>query len=107
MAEARTVPVHDGRLHMTVVDFACPGDELPWHEHGENEAHYSIVARGCVQVFGPGWQRTHHAGDVFRFKPGERHRIVAVEHESRVVNVRYGEVKASAAPAAWPDNFVF
>lgn len=79
-----------GRLVGSIYDFPEIGDVLPMHSHTENDVHISIVARGSFKTHGIGWERISHAGDVLDWKPGDPHEFVALEANSRLVNIVKG-----------------
>jgi quercetin dioxygenase-like cupin family protein len=75
----------------TIYDFPEAGDELPIHIHAHpGENHITIVARGCFRIEGhPDHAgRILTAGDVADWPLGVAHGFVALEPNSRLVNVR-------------------
>lgn len=76
----------NGRLY----DFHLQDDILPMHNHGAKDVHITIVARGSFKVRGFDWERVVTAGDVLDFQPGDTHEFVALENNSRIVNIIKG-----------------
>lgn len=79
-----------GKLVGTIYDFPEVGDVLPMHTHTEENVHISVVARGSFRAHGTGWSRVVGAGDVLDWRPGDPHEFVALEANSRLVNVVKG-----------------
>ena len=85
-------PLLLGKLVGTIYDFPEVGDVLPMHSHTEADVHISVVARGSFKARGNGWERTVNAGDVLDWQPNQPHEFIALEANSRLVNI----VKGSA-----------
>lgn len=79
-----------GKLNGAVYDFPEAGDVLPMHQHGEADVHITVVARGSFRTHGNGWERVLKAGDVADWKPNDPHEFVALEANSRIVNIIKG-----------------
>ena len=86
----QTKPITFGKLNGTVFDFPVAGDVLPMHQHGEGDVHITVVARGSFKAHGNGWERVLKAGDVADWKPTDPHEFVALEDNSRIVNIVKG-----------------
>jgi quercetin dioxygenase-like cupin family protein len=86
----QTKPITFGKLSGTVYDFPAVGDDLPMHSHGEADVHITVVARGSFKTHGNGWERVLKAGDVVDWKPNDPHEFVALEDNSRIVNIVKG-----------------
>jgi quercetin dioxygenase-like cupin family protein len=71
----------------TIYSFEKIGDVLPMHTHGEVGAHITIVARGKVKAHGVGWEKELSAGAVVDFPPNQSHEFIALEDDSRIVNI--------------------
>jgi hypothetical protein len=70
----------------TIFTFEKTGDVLLMHRHGAADAHYMIVARGRVHVRTPlGESAIYDAGTII--DPGPEHEVMALEDNSRIVNV--------------------
>jgi len=79
-----------GKLNGSIYDAAAAGDMLPMHTHTESDVHITIVARGSFKAHGDGWEMTAKAGDVIDWKVGQRHELIALEPNSRFVNIVKG-----------------
>jgi quercetin dioxygenase-like cupin family protein len=80
-----------GKLNGTIYDADGEGDTLPMHDHDENTVHITIVARGSFKVHGDGWEMTAKAGDVIDWKVGQAHELIALEPNSRFINIVKGQ----------------
>ena len=76
-----------GKLSGVIYDFPEVGDELELHEHGEEDNHITVVARGSFRLLGEYGNRILKAGAVVDWPVGKRHGFVALEPNSRLVNV--------------------
>jgi quercetin dioxygenase-like cupin family protein len=85
-----TKAFHFGKLRGGVFDFPVANDVLPMHSHGDADAHITVVARGSFKAHGNGWERVLKAGDVVDWKPNDPHEFVALEDNSRIVNIVKG-----------------
>ena len=79
-----------GKLNGAVYDFPDAGDVLPMHQHGETDIHITVVARGLFRAHGNGWEREVRAGDVIDWRPHDPHEFIALEDNSRIVNIIKG-----------------
>lgn len=79
-----------GKLNGTIYDADGAGDILPMHTHTEADVHITIIARGSFKVHGDGWEMIAKAGDVIDWKVGQAHELIALEPNSRFVNIRKG-----------------
>ena len=79
-----------GTLSATTYDFDDVGDELPRHTHDDQTVHVSIVARGAFKVFGDGWEQEYRAGAFLDWEPGVYHGFIALEPNSRLINIVKG-----------------
>lgn len=77
-----------GALGGTIYDFENALDTLPMHEHDETTNHMTVVARGSFTVKGLDWESQHLAGDVIDWQPNDPHEFIALEPNSRLVNIR-------------------
>jgi quercetin dioxygenase-like cupin family protein len=80
-------PLSAGKLSGTVYTFEKAGDVLPMHTHTEGDAHITIVARGKIRAHGNEWEAEYSAGAVIDFPSDQSHEFVALEDNSRVVNI--------------------
>lgn len=76
-----------GDLKGSIYDAVETDDILPMHTHGENDVHITVVARGSFKVRGDGWEMTSKAGDVIDWQAGQAHELIALEPNSRFVNI--------------------
>jgi quercetin dioxygenase-like cupin family protein len=83
-------PITFGKLNGSIYDAPETGDVLPMHNHDEATVHITIVARGSFRVHGDGWEMTAKAGDVIDWKAGQAHELIALEPNSRFVNIIKG-----------------
>ena len=81
-------PLLAGKLTGTVYTFEKAGDMLPMHTHQEGNAHITIVARGKVKVHGNEWAADYSAGAVIDFPSDQSHEFIALEDNSRIVNIQ-------------------
>jgi len=76
-----------GDLMGAIYDFEVAGDVLPKHNHTEDNVHVTIVARGRIKAYSHDWEMEATAGQILDFKAGEPHEIMALENETRIVNI--------------------
>jgi len=74
-------------LSGTIYDFEVAGDVLPMHDHDETNAHITVVARGSVKASGEGWERVFKSGAVIDFPANQPHEFVALQPNTRIVNI--------------------
>lgn len=79
-----------GKILGVIYDFPEMGDTLPMHSHGEADVHITIVARGAFKAHGNGWERVLKSGDVADWVPNDPHEFIALEADSRIVNIIKG-----------------
>jgi quercetin dioxygenase-like cupin family protein len=80
-------PINAGKLSGMIYTFEQAGDVLPMHTHTEGNAHITIVARGRVQAHGNEWSAEYSAGAVIDFPVNQSHEFVALEDDTRIVNI--------------------
>jgi quercetin dioxygenase-like cupin family protein len=76
-----------GKLSGVVYTFEQVGDVLPMHTHDEMTAHLTIVARGRIKAHGNEWSAEFGAGSVIDFPANQSHEFIALEDNSRIVNI--------------------
>lgn len=86
----QTKPITFGKLNGTIYDAPDVNDILPMHSHGESDIHITIIARGSFKVHGNGWEMVAKAGDVLDWRVGQAHELIALEPNSRFVNIIKG-----------------
>jgi quercetin dioxygenase-like cupin family protein len=57
------------------------------HTHADGNAHITIVARGKVKAHGDKWETEYSAGSVIDFPANQSHEFIALEDNSRIVNI--------------------
>jgi quercetin dioxygenase-like cupin family protein len=82
-----STPLSVGNLNGIIYTFEKAGDVLTMHTHQEGNAHITIVARGKVRAYGAGWLAEYDAGAVIDFPVDQSHEFMALEDNSRIVNV--------------------
>jgi quercetin dioxygenase-like cupin family protein len=81
-------PINAGKLSGMIYTFEQAGDVLPMHTHTAGDAHITIVARGKVKAHGNEWEAEYTAGAVIDFPSDQSHEFVALEDNTRIVNIR-------------------
>jgi quercetin dioxygenase-like cupin family protein len=76
-----------GGLRVIIFDFEVAGDVLPFHVHDEKTVHITIVTRGKIKAYSHDWEKEASAGATLDFRPNEPHEIVALEDNTRIINV--------------------
>jgi quercetin dioxygenase-like cupin family protein len=76
-----------GGLRMGVYDFEKVGDILPKHNHNEDTAHITIVARGRIKAYSHDWEQEASAGQLLDFPAGQPHEIMGLEDNTRIFNI--------------------
>ena len=87
-----------GSLRGAMYDFEKAGDILPKHNHDENTAHITIVARGKIKVYSHDWELEAIAGQVLDFPAGQPHEFMALEDNTRIFNIIKNPVAGQAYP---------
>ena len=77
-----------GDLRGSIYDFEKAGDILPKHSHTEDSIHITIVARGRIKAYSHDWEQEGTAGQIFNFRPEEPHELMALEDNTRIVNIQ-------------------
>jgi quercetin dioxygenase-like cupin family protein len=79
-----------GKLQGIIYDFPEVNDILPMHNHDENTVHITIVSKGSFRAHGKNFDITIKAGDIVDFEPNDSHEFIALEPNSRIVNIIKG-----------------
>lgn len=82
-----SIPLSTGKLSGVVYTFEKAGDTLPMHTHQIGNAHITIVARGKIKAHGNEWEAEYSAGAVVDFPANQSHEFIALEDNSRIVNI--------------------
>jgi quercetin dioxygenase-like cupin family protein len=103
MSSGKAIPTlleNMGDIKGTIFDFKKAGDILAKHTHDESSAHISIVSRGRIKVYSHDWELEAYCGQVLNFPPNQPHEFMALEDDTRVVNIikKYGGVQNEYAP---------
>jgi quercetin dioxygenase-like cupin family protein len=88
-----------GALRGIMYDFEKSGDVLPKHNHTEETAHITIVARGRLKAYSHDWELEATAGQLLNFRAGEPHELMALEDNTRIFNIiKNPDLNAPIAP---------
>lgn len=90
MTNMKWTEISFGSVQGGIYDADLEGDILPMHNHDESTVHITIIARGSFRAHGDGWETIMKAGDVVDWKVGQRHELIALEPNSRFINIRKG-----------------
>jgi len=80
-------PMQIGSVKGAIYTFEKTGDILPMHSHDDTSAHLTIVARGKIKARGNNWEAEYSAGSVIDFPADQSHEFIALEDNSRIVNI--------------------
>lgn len=80
-------PLQTGDLNGSIYDFEVAGDVLPKHIHDETNVHITIVCKGKIKAYSHDWEKEAIAGQVMDFRAGEPHEIMALENNTRIINI--------------------
>lgn len=76
-----------GDIKGSIYDFEFAGDILPKHIHDETNVHITIVCKGKVKAYSHDWEKEAIAGQIIDFRINEPHEIMALEDNTRIVNI--------------------
>lgn len=76
-----------GDIRGSMYDFEFAGDVLPKHVHLEEDVHITIVARGKIKAYSHDWEKEAVAGQILNFRVGEPHELMALENNTRIINI--------------------
>lgn len=76
-----------GDLNGVIYDMEKVGDLVPKHVHTEIDNHITIVARGRLKAQSHDWSMEADAGQILVFRPGEPHELIALEDNTRIINI--------------------
>lgn len=82
-----TKPLSISNINGTIYDFEFAGDILPKHIHTENDVHITIVCTGKVKAYSHDWKIEAKPGQIIDFRVGEPHEIMALENNTRIINI--------------------
>jgi len=83
----KNTQIEMGDLRGTIYDFLEVNDVLPMHSHDSTTVHITIVARGSFKVNSLTWEKTVTAGNVIDWQSNQSHEFIALEPNSRIVNI--------------------
>ena len=86
----KQTPHQFGKLVGIVFDFDDAGDMLGMHNHTEADVHITIVSKGSFRAHGDGWEMILKAGQIVDWDAGQAHELIALEPDSRFVNIVKG-----------------
>lgn len=76
-----------GDIRGSIYDFELAGDVLSKHNHTPDTVHITIVTKGSIKAYSHDWETIAESGKILDFKAGEPHEIVALEDNTRIVNI--------------------
>jgi quercetin dioxygenase-like cupin family protein len=76
-----------GDLNGVIYDMEKAGDLVPKHVHSDIDNHITIVARGRLKAHSHDWSMEADAGQILVFRPGEPHELIALEDNTRIINI--------------------
>lgn len=76
-----------GDIKGAMYDFEKAGDVLPKHNHNQNTAHITIVARGRLKAYSHDWEKEAVAGQLLDFPVNQPHELMALEDNTRIFNI--------------------
>ncbi len=85
-------PFISGALKGTVFTYENKGDDLPIHKHTEEDNHITIIMNGSFKCIGNHLieGRILKTGSVIDWPAGEPHGFVALEDDSRMLQITKG-----------------
>jgi len=94
MADAIPTPYEINSLKGTYYEFPKKEDILGGHYHSQGQGHITIVQSGCVAIrslyLDQAWEKIGKAGDVFDLPDEQWHEIIALEDNSKILNIQKG-----------------
>ena len=76
-----------GDIRGMIFDFENAGDVLSKHIHNEDTVHITIVTKGKIKAYSHDWEQEGIAGQILDFRPNEPHEIMALEDNTRIINI--------------------
>jgi hypothetical protein len=94
MANAVPTPYKINSLIGVYYDFPKKDDILMGHYHSHGQGHITIVQSGCVAIrsiyLENDWEKIGKSGDVFDLPDEQWHEIIALEDNSKILNIQKG-----------------
>lgn len=79
-----------GNLTGVVYLFEKANDVLERHFHEIGAGHITVVSSGSVKIIGDGWEKEVKIGGVVDLPDGQSHEIIALENNTKIVNINKG-----------------
>jgi hypothetical protein len=79
-----------GKLTGVIYLFEKKNDVLERHFHEAGAGHITIVSSGSVKIIGDGWEKEAKIGNVIDLPDHESHEIIALEDNTKIVNINKG-----------------
>jgi hypothetical protein len=79
-----------GKLTGIVYLFEKANDVLERHFHEAGMGHITVVSSGSVKIIGDGWEKEIKIGGVIDLPDHESHEIIALEDNTKIVNINKG-----------------
>ena len=79
-----------GKLTGVVYLFEKTNDVLERHFHEAGMGHITVVSSGSVKIVGDGWEKEVKIGGVIDLPDGQSHEIIALENNTKIVNINKG-----------------
>jgi len=79
-----------GTLHGSLYSFEEAGDKLPMHNHPEEDTHITFILDGSFKVIGSDWEMVSKSGQFIDWQSGQAHELIALEPNSRFLNIVKG-----------------
>ena len=79
-----------GKLTGIVYLFEKTNDVLERHFHEVGTGHITVVSSGSVKIIGDGWEKEVKIGGVVDLPDGQSHEIIALEDNTKIVNINKG-----------------
>ncbi len=79
-----------GKLTGIVYLFEKTNDVLERHFHEAGMGHITVVSSGSVKIIGEGWEKEVKTGGVVDLPDREWHEIIALEDNTKIVNINKG-----------------
>lgn len=83
-------PKQFGKLNGALYSFEEVGDTLPMHTHSEGGVHVTFILSGSFRINGGGWEMVSKAGAFIDWEPGQFQEFIALEANSRCLNIIKG-----------------
>jgi quercetin dioxygenase-like cupin family protein len=96
MGLAKPTEFKSGALNGVAYVFDLKDDVLAEHYHAKDKGHITFVIKGSVQInaarMSNPWTRIGKAGDFFDLPDDQWHEIIALEDNTKILNITKGQV---------------